>query len=78
METPLRTTASSRRKPKADLYTALLAMALVALLVAILFLYLFMGKYDFKMKGAPMVGTLDARQSVAFDQHWPMDQLLKV
>ena len=61
LETPIRPSPSQRRKPKADLYTALLALALVALLVAILFLYLYMGLYEFKIKGGPTAGLVGGR-----------------
>jgi len=63
LESPIRSSASQRRKPKADLYTALLAVALVALLVAILFLYLYMNLYEFKFKGGPTAAVVGARQS---------------
>jgi hypothetical protein len=38
------------RKPKADLYTLMLVIALVAILVAIVFLCLYNGVYEWKMK----------------------------
>jgi len=41
------------RKPRADVYTVLLAIALVALLLAILCLYMEMDHYQFKFKGGP-------------------------
>jgi hypothetical protein len=44
------------RKPKPDLYTVLLAIALVSVLMGILFLYLEMSGYGFKFKGGPAVG----------------------
>ena len=43
------------RKPRPDIYTVLLAIALVALLLGILFLYLELNTYEFKLKGGPMV-----------------------
>ena len=43
------------RKPRADIYTVLLALALVALLLAIVCLYFEMDAYEFKIKGGPMV-----------------------
>lgn len=43
------------RKPRADLYTVLLVLALLAVLIGILFLYLEMETYDFKFKGGPSV-----------------------
>ncbi len=46
------------RKPRADLYTVLLAIALVALLLGILCLYLLMKEYQFKYKGGPTVPPL--------------------
>jgi len=51
-------TAGPFRKPRADLYTALLAIALVALLLGILCLYLEMKQYDFKFKGGPPAPTV--------------------
>lgn len=41
------------RKPRADLYTILLVIALLAILTAILFLYLHMQSYNFELKGSP-------------------------
>ena len=38
------------RKPRADLYTLMLAVSLVAILVGIIFLCLYNGVYDWKMK----------------------------
>jgi len=43
------------RKPRADLYTALLAIALLALLLGILCLYLEMKAYQFEFKGRPLL-----------------------
>jgi hypothetical protein len=63
LETPIRSSSSQRRKPKADLYTALLALALVALLVAVLFLYLYMGVFEFKIKGAPTAAAFGGVQT---------------
>jgi len=40
------------RKPRADLYTLMLAVSLVAILVGIVFLCLYNGIYDWKMKDA--------------------------
>lgn len=47
--------AGPRRKPRPDLYTVLLVIALVAILVGILFLYLEMRLYEFKLDGGPRV-----------------------
>lgn len=41
-------------KPRADLYTILLVIAMLAILVAILFLYLHMQSYNFETKGGPV------------------------
>lgn len=54
LETPA-VSVGPRRKPRADLYTVLLVIALIALLVGILFLYLEMDLYEFKLKGGPSV-----------------------
>ncbi|MGW8256041.1 MAG: hypothetical protein ACWGMZ_01000 [Thermoguttaceae bacterium] len=46
------------RKPQADVYTLLLAIALLAIIVGIVFLYLHMQVYEFKIKGGPTVTML--------------------
>ena len=51
LEAPTPVAARPHRKPQADLYTILLSLALVAVLTAIVFLYLFMKSYDFKDAG---------------------------
>lgn len=48
------------RKARPDLYTVFLVIALVAVLVGILFLYLEMQYYEFKIKGAPPVVMTNA------------------
>jgi hypothetical protein len=50
--------AGPRRKPQADLYTVLLVIALLAVLIGILFLYLEMDLYKFELKGGPSVGMM--------------------
>ncbi|MEN6405061.1 MAG: hypothetical protein ABFC77_01190 [Thermoguttaceae bacterium] len=58
-EPSLSAPAAPRRAPaKADLYTVLLVIALVAVLIGILFLYLEMGTYDFDFQGGPRVGAI--------------------
>jgi hypothetical protein len=49
------------RKPRADLYTILLVIALLAILVAILFLYLHMQSYNFEIKAGPPVAMIATR-----------------
>jgi len=56
LESPLPSASRPRRKPQADLYTILLVIALLAVLAGILFLYLFMKSYDFKLPGNMPVG----------------------
>ena len=41
------------RKPRADLYTALLFLALVAIICGAVALYLEMGMYNHELRGAP-------------------------
>ncbi len=48
------------RKPRPDLYTALLVVALVALLVGTLMLYLHMQRYNFQIDRIPSAAFLDA------------------
>jgi hypothetical protein len=52
------------RKPRADLYTVLLVIALLAILVAILFLYLHMQSYNFDIKAGPPVSIIAANLGV--------------
>ena len=52
------------RKPRADLYTILLVIALLAILVAILFLYLHMQSYNFEFKAGPPVAMIAANLGV--------------
>lgn len=61
LESPVRSPSGPHRKPKADLFTVLLAIALVAVLVAILFLWLEVKAYDYKSTGAPRVATVERR-----------------
>ena len=59
--------AGPQRKPQADIYTALLVIAFVAILMSILFLYLETSDYGAnKYKGAPPVARLD-QPAVATD-----------
>ena len=43
------------RKPRADVYTVLLILALIALLLGIVCLYAEMEMYEWKLKGGPRV-----------------------
>jgi hypothetical protein len=54
------------RKPRANLYTALLAIALVALILGCVLLYFELEAYEFKHKGAPSASAtmLDATPTV--------------
>ena len=54
----LRPSASSRRKVPADFYTVLLVIALVALLIATLFLWLYVKEYDYKTKPPPIAAAV--------------------
>ena len=56
---PASAPAGPHRKPRPDLYTVLLAIALVAVLIGLLFLYLEMDLYEFKLKGGPPVGMVN-------------------
>jgi len=47
--------APRRRKPGADIYTVLLILALLALIVGLVCLYLEMAAYEFKLDGGPRV-----------------------
>ena len=52
--------AGPQRKPQADIYTAILAIALVAILLSIVFMYLETADYGTnKYSGAPPVARLD-------------------
>ncbi len=56
----------SHRKPKADLYTILLVMSLIAVLIAILFLYLNMKRYDFKRGPGAAAAPVRAAANLAW------------
>jgi hypothetical protein len=58
------TPGGAYRKPRADLYTILLVIALLAILVAILFLYLHMQTYNFEVKAGPPVAMIAANLAV--------------
>ncbi|OHB72837.1 MAG: hypothetical protein A2V70_01450 [Planctomycetes bacterium RBG_13_63_9] len=45
------------RKPKTDIYTVLLGIALTALLIAIVMLYLELNMYEWKHSGGPTVSA---------------------
>lgn len=64
-QAPARAPAGPFRKPQADLYTVLLVIALLAVLVGILFLYLEMNAYEFKYQGGPSVAMPPAPSSKA-------------
>ena len=49
--------------PPADVYTVFLAIALVAVLVAILFLCLEMSPYEWKFQGGPPVTRLNSQEA---------------
>jgi hypothetical protein len=51
------------RKPRPDIYTMFLVIALLAILVSILFLYLHMQAYNFELKGGPPVAMILDRAS---------------
>lgn len=53
------------RKPRADIYTVLLIVALVALAIGILFLCLEMDLYNWEFKGGPRVTWLQRTGSFA-------------
>ena len=53
------------RKPRADIYTILLIIAMVALVIGILFLSLEMAQYDWEFKGGPRVTWLQQAHAFA-------------
>ena len=40
-------------KPRANVYTLLLVLSLLALIIGCIFLYMYMGTYEMKIKGGP-------------------------
>ncbi len=50
-------TGGPYRKPRADVYTVLLIIAMIALLVGILCLWAEMDAYEWKLKGGPRVSV---------------------
>lgn len=55
---PALASAPAYRKPRADVYTVLLVVALLALLVGIIFLYAENSYYEWKTTGAPAAAML--------------------
>jgi|GEM_PF-2280217 len=55
MSSPVLTSGPTQayRKPRPDLFTALLALAVVALIVAIVLLYLEMQRFEFELQTPP-------------------------
>ncbi len=64
LESPTPVAARPHRKPQADLYTILLVLALLAVLTAILFLYLYMKSYSFEQNASPPVTMVSQRISL--------------
>ena len=58
LESPVRSSTGSHRKPKPDVYTILLAIAFLAVVVAIVFLWLEVKAYDYKSTGAPTAAMI--------------------
>jgi hypothetical protein len=54
LPTPVPSPVRARRKAPPDIYTLFLAIALVAILLAILFICLYMKDYRFERTGGPM------------------------
>lgn len=50
------------RKPRADTYTTLLVISLLAIVLGILCLYLEMSAYEFKFKGGPTPASIPANE----------------
>ncbi len=57
------------RKPRADVYTVLLVVALLIIVLATVFLWMSMKEYDYMIKGGPTVPaagtTLDVPRGIA-------------
>ena len=51
--TPKSKSGGPHRKPRADVYTFMLIVALIAIVIAIVCLYFEMKRFDFDFKGAP-------------------------
>jgi hypothetical protein len=58
---PAKAAKPRQPSPPADVYTFFLAIALIAVLAAILFLCLEMSPYDFKFKGGPPLVRMEVR-----------------
>jgi hypothetical protein len=64
------------RKPRANLYTALLALALLAIVIATLVLYLEMGLYEYKIKGRTSAFVRPAAAQLALLRGTAPDSIL--
>ncbi|MHC4178138.1 MAG: hypothetical protein ACYSWU_11565 [Planctomycetota bacterium] len=58
------------RKPRADVYTVLLILALIAVLLCILVLYLENEMYDWDYDGAPIVSAISPDQRIVDSGQW--------
>lgn len=54
------------QKPRSDIYTALLAVGLTALILGIVMLVLEMNKFDWDIKASKVPRTAAAEQSIAW------------
>jgi hypothetical protein len=45
-------------KPRANVYTLLLVLSLLALIIGCIFLYMYMGTYEWKIKGGPSASLI--------------------
>ena len=63
MSSPVLTSGPTQayRKPRPDLFTALLALALLALIGAIVLLYLEMQRFDFELQAPPPAASSSLR-----------------
>ena len=61
---PARVPASARRKAKPDIYTVLLVIALLAVILGIVFLWLYNADYGWNFKGGPGVGMTQSAISL--------------
>jgi hypothetical protein len=65
---PVRAPAGVRRKARPDLYTVLLVIALLAVILGIVFLWLYNIDFDWKLKGGPAVAMSGERPPIAGSQ----------
>ena len=72
-DSPAEKPGGPHRKPRADIYTVLLALALIAILAGILVLYFENESYEWDYDGAPIVSVNQPSTLALAPKLWTVD-----